>query len=238
MRTKKLLVLLVLAVLLTALAACGAPAAPTAAPATARRRRPAVPATTAPAPTSPRRHAPQTFVKCMSGDPVKLDPADYDDGNSAHVAEQVFETLVEFDGATTKVRPALATSWTTSSDGLTWTFKLRPNVKYSDGTPLTADDVLFAFTRQWDDSPSNTAHNKVSLQWEYWHDVLGFGFKSEKNPLVKDIKKVDDSTIQFTLSQVNVAFLVDIAMFSNAVYKPAGFTASPDTSARRTVSRT
>jgi ABC-type dipeptide transport system, periplasmic component len=165
----------------------------------------------------------------MSGDPVKLDPADFDDGNSAHVAEQVFETLVEFDGSTTNVKPALAASWTTSTDGLVWTFKLRPNVKYSDGTPLTADDVLFAFTRQWDDSATNKAHNKVSLTWEYWHDVLGFGFKSEKGALVTDIKKVDDSTIQFTLSQVNAAFLVDLAMFSNAIYKPAGFTANMDT---------
>lgn len=217
MSTKRVFVLLALVALVAIIAACApAPtAAPTAAPPTA-----AAPAAT---------KAPVTFVKCMSGDPVKLDPADYDDGNSAHAAEQVFETLVEFDGATTSVKPALATSWTTSSDGLTWTFKLRPNVKYSDGTPLTADDVLFAFTRQWDDSATNKAHNKVSLTWEYWHDVLGFGFKSEKGALVKDIKKVDDSTIQFTLSQVNAAFLVDLAMFSNAIYKPAGFSANMDT---------
>lgn len=233
---KRLFLFFTLVAILAVIAAC-APAptpAPTAAPPTAaapvaQPTSPPAP-TTAPAPTAvPPTTAPQTFVKCMSGDPVKLDSADYDDGNSAHVAEQVFETLVEFDGATTSVKPALATSWTTSSDGLTWTFKLRPNVKYSDGTPLTADDVLFAFTRQWDDSASNTAHNKVSLAWEYWHDVLGFGFKSEKDALVKDIKKVDDSTIQFSLSQPNAAFLVDMAMFSNAIYKPAGFTANMDT---------
>ena len=218
---KKLAVLTAFAILSIVIVACApAPAAAPAAPTTAPVAQPtAVPAT----------KAPVTFVNCMSGDPVKLDPADYDDGNSSLVAEQVFETLVEFDGSTTNVKPALAVSWTTSSDGLIWTFKLRPNVKYSDGTPMTADDVLFAFTRQWDDSASNTAHNKVSLTWEYWHDVLGFGFKSEKNPLVKDIKKVDDSTIAFTLSQVNAAFLVDLAMFSNAVYKPAGFTANMDT---------
>ena len=213
MSTKHVLVVLTLVVVFAAITACAAPAptpAPTAAPPTAAPAAPqptvpppppptAVPPTAAP-PTAPK--APVTFVKCMSGDPVKLDSADFDDGNSQQVASQVFETLVEFDGATTNVKPALATSWTTSTDGLVWTFKLRPNVKYSDGTPLTADDVLFAFTRQWDDSPTNKAHNKVSLTWEYWHDVLGFGFKNEKAPLVKDIKKVDDSTIQFTLSML------------------------------------
>src|SRR5437870_13419427 len=43
------------------------------------------------------------------------------------------------DGAS--VEPALATSWDTSADGLTWTFQLRPGVKFSDGTPLTSTDV-------------------------------------------------------------------------------------------------
>lgn len=232
-KSRQLFAILALAAVLVLLAACAAPPTPvpTSAPPTAAAAQPTTAAgpTAAPATKPPAATTGATFVKCMSGDPVKLDPADYDDGNSSHVAEQVFETLVEFDGSTTNVKPALAASWTTSSDGLTWTFKLRPNVKYSDGTPLTADDVLFAFTRQWDDSPTNKAHNKVSLEWEYWHDVLGFGFKNEKAPLVKDIKKVDDSTIQFSLSQVNAAFLVDLAMFSNAIYKPAGFNANPDT---------
>jgi peptide/nickel transport system substrate-binding protein len=226
---KRLLIFISLTVMLLSLAACATPtASPTSAPPTSAPQA-AQPTTVSPTTAPPAAtKAPVTFVKCMSGDPVKLDPADFDDGNSAHASEQVFETLVEFDGATTKLKPALAEKWSTSADSLTWTFNLRKGVKFSDGSPLTADDVLFAFTRQWDDSASNAAHNKVSLSWEYWHDVLGFGFKSEKTALVKDIKKVDDSTIQFTLSQPNAAFLLNIAIFSNAIYKPAGFTAAPD----------
>ncbi len=44
-----------------------------------------------------------------------------------------------------QVSPQLAESWTTSPDGLTWTFKLRPDVKWSDGEPLTAADVAFTY---------------------------------------------------------------------------------------------
>ena len=51
--------------------------------------------------------------------------------------------------------PDLATSWERSDDGLTWTYHLRPDVKWSDGTPFTADDVVYTFTRTRDEEWSN-----------------------------------------------------------------------------------
>ena len=86
-----------------------------------------------------------TFIMCEPGDAVRLDPADYDDGQTAARAEQIFETLVEFDGATTNVRPALAEKWDTSADGKTWTFYLRKGVKFHDGTPFNADAVIWNY---------------------------------------------------------------------------------------------
>ena len=44
-----------------------------------------------------------------------------------------------------QVTPGLAESWTNSPDGKTWTFKLRKNLRWSDGEPLTADDVVFTW---------------------------------------------------------------------------------------------
>lgn len=59
--------------------------------------------------------------------------------------EQVFETLTLIDREG-KTQPLLAKSWEASPDGLTWTFRLQENVTFSDGKPLTADDVVFTLT--------------------------------------------------------------------------------------------
>ena len=160
---------------------------------------------------------------CEPGDAVRLDPADYDDGQTAARAEQIFETLVEFDGATTNVRPALAESWTTSADGKTWTFSLRKNVKFHDGTPFNADAVLWNYNRQWDEKHPYHTQDYATLSWEYWHDVIGWGFKGEKSPLMQNIKKVDDYTVQFVLSDASGPFLINMALFSNGIASPASF---------------
>jgi peptide/nickel transport system substrate-binding protein len=215
--SRKVSLLLVLILVISTLAAgCGGTptAAPTAAPA-----KPTVPAATAVPPTP----APTTFVMCEPGDAVRLDPADFDDGQTAARAEQIFETLVEFDGATTNVRPALAESWTTSADGKTWTFTLRKNVKFSDGTPFNADAALWNFQRQWD--PAHPYHTDAyaTLKWEYWNDVIGWGFKGDKAALMQDISKVDDYTIKFVLSDASGPFLINLALFSNGIASPASF---------------
>jgi len=57
----------------------------------------------------------------------------------------MFEGLVETDGVTTEVKPALAESWEVAEDKVTWTFHLRKDVVWFDGEPFTADDVVFTF---------------------------------------------------------------------------------------------
>jgi peptide/nickel transport system substrate-binding protein len=61
------------------------------------------------------------------------------------VTERLFTTLTEFDNAAQRDVPMLAKSWETSPDGLTWTWHLRRGACFSDGHPITADDVLFSF---------------------------------------------------------------------------------------------
>lgn len=179
-----------------------------------------VPPTAVPPAATPK---PVTFVMCEPGDAVRLDPADYDDGQTGARAEQVFETLVEFDGSTTNVRPALAEKWETSSDGKTWTFSLRKGVKFHDGTPFNADAVIWNYTRQWDEKHPFHAKEYATLEWEYWHDVIGWGYKGEKGALMQDIKKVDDYTVQFVLSDASGPFLINMALFSNGIASPASF---------------
>jgi len=62
------------------------------------------------------------------------------------INSMIFESLTRWDGNALP-SPALATKWSVAADGLSWTFDLRPNVKWQDGKPFTADDVAFTFNK-------------------------------------------------------------------------------------------
>ena len=64
-----------------------------------------------------------------------------DDNTALFTMGNVYDGLVRVTKDGANLEPALATKWDTSPDGLTWTFTLRPGVKFSDGTPLTSNDV-------------------------------------------------------------------------------------------------
>src|SRR5439155_363590 len=87
----------------------------------------------------------------LVAEPVTMDPPQITDLNSARVTKRIFEGLVGQELGSYKLVPALAHSWDISKDGLTYTFKLRPNVKFHDGTPFNAEAVKFVFERQLND---------------------------------------------------------------------------------------
>ena len=68
------------------------------------------------------------------------------EGNS--VTTSVYEGLVRYKPNSTVIEGALATKWVISPDGLTYTFTLRPNVKFHDGTPLNSEAMKFSFERR------------------------------------------------------------------------------------------
>jgi peptide/nickel transport system substrate-binding protein len=88
-----------------------------------------------------------TFIFAGAADPTYLDPALVSDGESFRITKQIFEGLVELKPGTTKLQPALATSWKVARDGKTWTFKLRRNVRFHDGTRFNAAAVCANFNR-------------------------------------------------------------------------------------------
>ena len=69
---------------------------------------------------------------------------------------QTGEFLTFDNNLALQLQPMLATSWTPNKDGTVWTFKLRPSVKFHDGSPLTADDVVYTFQQQAD--PKNASN--------------------------------------------------------------------------------
>ena len=79
-------------------------------------------------------------------DLATLDPAISTDAPSISAIDMMFTGLVQLNDKL-EVYGELAQSWSTSKDGLTWTFKLRPGLKFSDGNPITADDVVFSIDR-------------------------------------------------------------------------------------------
>ena len=83
----------------------------------------------------------------LSSIPAVLDPATALEGSVPLIARQVFDTLVQYRDGSSDVEPGLATSWTVSRDGLSWTFRLREGVRFHDGTPLTSRQVAESLDR-------------------------------------------------------------------------------------------
>ncbi|MEJ0091297.1 MAG: ABC transporter substrate-binding protein [Limisphaerales bacterium] len=91
-------------------------------------------------------------------DPKTFNPITSNEMSSRDVYRNIFSYLLELDAPTQEVKPSLAESWTNSPDGMTWTFKLRKGLRWSDGAPLTADDVVFT----WNDVIYNPKIDNVT----------------------------------------------------------------------------
>ncbi|MEB2845493.1 ABC transporter substrate-binding protein [Rhizobiales bacterium RZME27] len=90
-------------------------------------------------------------------DIITIDPGEAFELSTAEVTANSYSKLVGLDPAdTSKVVGDLAASWTVSDDGMTYTFKLKPDLKFASGNPLTAEDVAFSFERavKLDKSPA------------------------------------------------------------------------------------
>ncbi len=90
--------------------------------------------------------AAQTLRLGNPGEPETLDPHRYNLRLEETILTDLFLGLTTFD-ADGRTVPGAATDWSVSDDGLTWTFNLRPGLRWSDGAPLTADDFVYAFRR-------------------------------------------------------------------------------------------
>ncbi len=125
-------------------------------------------------PTAAPATAQDTFVFGAQGEPVCLDAPVITDGISGRIINQIFEGLVKFDGDTTNVVPGLAKSWTTSDDGLVWTFTLQEGVKFHDGTDFNADAVVANFD-YWKNTRirCTTPRSQSGKTFEYFEAQFG-----------------------------------------------------------------
>ncbi|MBL8334613.1 MAG: ABC transporter substrate-binding protein [Rubrivivax sp.] len=131
-------------------------------------------------------HAPalaQTLRWASQGDALTMDPQSQNEGLNNAINGQVYERLTRRDRNLVLV-PSLATEWQQTGP-LTWRFKLRPGVKFHDGTPFTADDVVFSVNRA--KHPSST--------FSVYANAVG-------TPVA-----IDPLTVEFRLDKVNPIFL-------------------------------
>jgi oligopeptide transport system substrate-binding protein len=96
--------------------------------------------------TGPANAVDKAEARFLVGTPATFDPAAAGDVDTAAVVAQVYETLTVYD-ASRALQPALAASWDVAADGRSVVFHLRPDLRFSDGSSLTADDVVGSWLR-------------------------------------------------------------------------------------------
>ena len=135
------------------------------------------------------------FVVASLGDPKTFNPITANEESSLDIYRLMFASLLATIRFRSKSSRVLAESWTNSPDGKTWTFRLRKNLRWSDGAPLTADDVVFT----WNDVIYNPKINNVT------RDLFIVDGKKFT------VTKVDDLTIQVVTPEVYAPFLEFLA---------------------------
>ncbi len=121
---------------------------------------------------------------------VQTDPAFISSDSEVLVASHVYDYLVDID-QNSNIQPRLATSWQVSEDGLTYTFQLAEGATFHDGTPFTAEDVVWTYNRLRDpelDSPTVDLYSNIA-----------------------DVEATGELEVTFTLERPNPFFLFDLS---------------------------
>ncbi len=111
------------------------------------------------------------LVWIQSGEPSGLYCGDQTDGEALRVCNLISNSLLGYKVGGTDVVPGLATKCDPSADGLTWTCSLRKGIKFSDGSRLTANDVVETYAVQWD--AADPLHTGESGAFDYWPGLFG-----------------------------------------------------------------
>jgi peptide/nickel transport system substrate-binding protein len=151
----------------------------------------------------------KTLVVALPQATVQLDPAlaganGYGDIIPLH--DNLTEGLTRFKLGSADVEPALAESWEASADGLTWTFHLRPNVTFHDGTPFDAKAVELSFVRQLDEN------NPYHFEGITYAEIAFAG--------VTKVAATGDLDVTLTLSGPSVLVPGNLAVFAAAIVSP------------------
>ena len=136
----------------------------------------------------------QVLIVSINGDPTSFNPDAVTDDNAGTVADNLYSGLLALNN-NEEIIPDLAESWEISEDGLTYTFHLRPEVKWHDGEAFTSEDVKFTY--------------EMIIENE--------GYLAKDLSIVSSMECPDENTIVITLKEASAPFLASLAWYSNSI---------------------
>ena len=156
------------------------------------------------------------IVVTYKDDVATLDPAIGYDWQNWSMIKSLFDGLMDYVPGTTELRPGLAESYTISEDGMTFTFKLRPGVKFHNGREMTAEDVKYSLDRV-----TNPATQSPGAG--FFGSIMGYDAMAGGSATTLDgVTVVDPLTVQIALSRPDATFLHVMALnFASVVPKEA-----------------
>lgn len=138
----------------------------------------------------------------MNGEPETLDPNMNNYAASSNVLLNLFTGLYQYSTDGTSVEPGCAESHTVSDDGLTYTFKLREGLKWSDGSPLTAADFEYSWKRELKQETASTA------AWQLYYIKNGEAYNNGQCEADEvGVKAIDDTTLEVVLNNPTPYFV-------------------------------
>ena len=140
-------------------------------------------------------------VVTFKDDLATLDPAVGYDWQNWSIIKSIFSGLMDYEPGTTKLMPDLAQSYTISDDGLTYTFKLRPGLKFHNGRAVTSADVKYSIERAVNPKTQCPGAGYFSMIQGYDDEAAG------KTTTLTGITTPDDRTVVFKLTAPNATFL-------------------------------
>jgi len=143
---------------------------------------------------APACSAEQVLRRGNGSEPESLDPAKVESVQASRILNDLFEGLVTLDAADRPV-PAAAQSWQVSTDGLIYTFHLRPGLQWSDGSPLTAEDFVYGIRRVVDPA-SQSSSTFLTFPIKNAEEIATGRLK---DPTQLGVEAVDAVTLRFTL---------------------------------------
>lgn len=134
------------------------------------------------------------IILSTTSDPKSFNPILAKETTTTTITSYIYEGLTTIDPITTDVIPHLAEKWELSEDGLTWTFTLRKDVKWTDGEAFTADDVVFTFNELiYNPDVPNSAADIFQIDGKQF-----------------EVNKIDSHTVQFILPSKFAPFLMSM----------------------------
>ncbi|KOF55994.1 MULTISPECIES: ABC transporter substrate-binding protein [Clostridium] len=155
-------------------------------------------------PASAKARKDTMVIGMQSPDAGNLIPYLSDSSYNYYLCEMLYSSLGSIADDGTPV-PGMA-SWNVSSDGLTYTFKIKDGAKYSNGTPVKADDVKFTFEYLLDPSYKGKMFDPTTTYIKGWE-----AFNKGTSKDLEGVKVVDDKTVKITLEQKNATAIYTLA---------------------------